>query len=251
MEIMNEGKDSIGATALKDGARRMQKYFEGQGIRVKHAQALEAITTSLGLANWRTLQAKLNVSREPVCEASFGLEAQIIELFQKLMTDFNGPSPCKEGLLLMSTCIAKVCELARQRIGVPPQKDIDASDTYDGQIRALEFWTEVCCPEEKPDRLMVSYQEHLTSLMRNPQFDVSSVNDGETDLPLFTDYRGVQDYLDPAEALEILLTLAQKSLDMTDTEGSQDSGVFQVLQTKVFLSYCRAKVTALFYGLEV
>ena len=59
-------QDSADTSAFKDAARRLQENLKLRGISLNHAHALEALTVSLGVANWRTLLTKLNGSSAPV-----------------------------------------------------------------------------------------------------------------------------------------------------------------------------------------
>lgn len=60
MEKTKIAQVSAELDTMKDAARRLQEHLVTCGITLKHAQALEALTASLGAANWRTLRNKLN-----------------------------------------------------------------------------------------------------------------------------------------------------------------------------------------------
>lgn len=51
---------------LKTGARALSEFFATRGTEVSYSVALEALSASLGLKNWRTLRAKLQAPDVPV-----------------------------------------------------------------------------------------------------------------------------------------------------------------------------------------
>lgn len=51
--------------ALKAGARALSAFFAARGTDVSYSVALEALSSSLGLKNWRTLRAKLQAPEAP------------------------------------------------------------------------------------------------------------------------------------------------------------------------------------------
>lgn len=51
---------------LKTAARQMSEFLATKGVELSHATALEALSASLGVRNWRTLRAKLSAKPRKV-----------------------------------------------------------------------------------------------------------------------------------------------------------------------------------------
>lgn len=55
---------------VKAAAKRMCEQLQGQGVRIKHSQMMEAIATGFGVDSWRELKAVIDAPRapkKPVC----------------------------------------------------------------------------------------------------------------------------------------------------------------------------------------
>jgi hypothetical protein len=71
---MTKSQDNADTRDFKSAAKRLQGTLQTHGIRLKEGIALEALSTSLGLANWRTLRAKLNPEPANSLEVDYGVE---------------------------------------------------------------------------------------------------------------------------------------------------------------------------------
>lgn len=71
---MTKSQDTQDTRDFKSAAKRLQGALQTHGIRLKEGIALEALSTSLGLANWRTLRAKLNPESANGLEVDYGVE---------------------------------------------------------------------------------------------------------------------------------------------------------------------------------
>lgn len=283
---MTKHIESSDIQTLKAAARRLREHLAAQGITLKQTQALEALSVSLGAANWRTLRAKLDAPAAPQWNpeeprwtvygiyrdndqrygddfgGSTALEAQIIAQMDRLsdsgsMTEIEVTAvidrmtgqpadvedfTCETTLLPMSNAVAKVVEMAQQVLGAPPRGGLHECEEYDRKDRAVQFWQTLCrskaleAEREALDELVLTYQPERGA----PEFAT-----------VFIDERGVADDIDVREALELVASMAEDTVDLTRQHGAQHTGVFQVLQVRAFLEYFGDTLAPVFDGLEI
>ena len=156
--------------------------------------------------------------------------------------------PSEELALLPQTkSILNVCRLAEANLGKPPGSGVDGAEEYDKNMRAVDFWAQLCAEEPGFADLdeREYWQDELDGLPYDSDPDLLEFGDDPT---LFTDSRGVEDTLNVGEALRRVVTLACIGLDRDNTLNAKDTGLFQVLQTEALLYHYSDRVGVFLNG---
>lgn len=261
---------------VKNAARLLCQRLAKDGIQVKQSLALEAIAASFGVANWRTLKAKLDVPAKPKFEgprylveaiytdndqqygdhvdADDPLEAAIYVMLERL-TDFGNevaissvedretgktllsPDYLHElDLVPMHEAIQTVCKLARARLGVPPERDVEAADRWDRLNLAIRLWEHVAQQEQQAIAKAMARDESFSPVLDAVATDydfVEQYGSGDAITVCFTDDRGVEFEVVPVEELDRLLDAVRAGpfpLDWDKLDSAKTTGRFQLTQ---------------------
>lgn len=142
--------------------------------------------------------------------------------------------------------VAMLCKLAEDKLGEPPKGGIAECETYDQNMRALEFWGAVCDKAGTESGDYAGLREELDGMYSDYAPEYASE---QTE---FTDSRGVLEVIDVLDAFERLLTFAEQGVDTSKCgHNPQETGVFQVLQARLTLTYFEEPLSRVLNGWDV
>lgn len=279
--------DTPDTAEFKKAAQALSKFLAARGTALSHAVALEALSASLGVKNWRTLRAKLQApasvstaipARASKSDVEYSVEAiyrdnnqlygdvvtatsplaAAIYVQLERLTDAGSATEVSvthvlddQGKMVLSPsfltdldlvspreAVRKACSLARERLGPPPARGVLEADEWDARNRAISFWEAICSDEQEV--LGQAFDE----LIEDTEFDAQEFSD---DSPEFEDEQGVH-VVEPAQLLQLVVSLARQGLDLKEPHDAKFTGVFQVLQLQEMLEMHEDRIAVVFNG---
>lgn len=268
--------DNAETREFKDGARRLQEYLKTQGISLKQAQALEALTASLAMPNWQTLRAKLTAPAQAAGEVlgpdepRWMVNAIYTDNNQRFSDDYHGATPLEAQIACQLDRLADEGWMTEVEISCVIDRTtgkIADQESHPEEVQLLKFskmlsgLVKLAKPHlGTPPQRGIAEAEEFDRNMRALEFwtSISSGKDTGSQVArdaldemygeyapeydegstTFKDSRGVEDDIDVVDAFQRLVNLASTGKDLSKPgDDPKRNGIFHLLQGKLTLEY--------------
>ena len=287
--VKDRNAQSPEAAEFKNAARLLQAYLEKNGISLKHGQALEALTASLGAASWRMLRTKLDASAKSGWtpgEPRWLVHAIYADNGQRFSDSYGGRTPLEAQIAAQMERLSDGGSLTRIEVSCVIDRAAGSGAAVDEEsypseaalVLNSEAVSMLCRLAQKelgePPRAGIAECEAYDRNMRALEFwqalcegaenqalarELDELSQAyEPDLSeygdeptVFTDSRGVEDTVDVVAELRCLLALATRSLDLSKTANAQGTGVFHALQVEQLIEHFEDRLAVFVNGLSL